>query len=94
MADKRQHDGSQAALSRRKAQDRSIALVLTGLVLLLPPVGAIALLDANILGLPLPLVYVFTVWAVLIAGGAVLARPLHEHSSAPEAVPEIPTAND
>ena len=85
MTDERQKDRSQVALSRRKAQDRSIALLLAGFVLLLPPTGAVALLDVDVFGLPLPLVYVFSVWALMIAGGALLAGPLREQGQGPEA---------
>ena len=63
-------------LSRRKARDRSLALLLVGSVALLPPVVGIALVEGNIGGLPAPLLYVFAVWSILITGGAALARPL------------------
>ena len=63
-------------------------------MLLLPPIGAIALLDANVFGLPLPLVYVFTVWALLIGAAALLARPLQDRSDASEPVPDSPRQAD
>ena len=85
MNEPRQQDRSHVALSHRNAQDRSIALVLAGIVLLLPPVGAAALLDVTVFGLPLPLVYVFTVWASLIAGGALVSRRLQGAEAAPNA---------
>ena len=93
MSDRSQQDRSQVALSRRKAQDRSIVLILAGLLLLLPPVGAAALLDMQVFGLPLPLVYVFTVWAGLIGLGAALARPLREYGEANAAADTPPPGN-
>ena len=62
--------------ARRKARDRSIALLLVGAVLLMPPLIGVSLVDGTVAGLPIPLLYVFAVWAALIAGAAVLARPL------------------
>ena len=60
----------------RKARDRSIAPLLVGVVLLMPPLIGVSLVDGAIAGLPIPLLYVFAVWAALIAGAAALARPL------------------
>ncbi len=69
-------DRSQIALARRKAQDRLIALVLTGIVLLFPPLGAISLVESPIAGLPVPLIYLFAVWAILIGVAGFLSRAL------------------
>lgn len=71
-------DRTDLHLFRRKARDRSIALVLAGMVLLLPPIVGISSIDLKLGGVPTPLVFVFVVWALLIAGAAVLARPLRE----------------
>lgn len=68
-------------LSRRTAPDRSIALLLVGTVLLLPPLATIFLIDGKLAGVPIPLLYILIVWGLLIAGGAVLARPLRENDS-------------
>ena len=62
--------------ARRKARDRSIALLLVGVVLLMPPLIGVSLVDGTVAGVPIPLLYVFAVWAALIGGAAVLARPL------------------
>ena len=74
MAAPEQEDRSQFTLARRKAQDRSIVLVVIGIALLLPPLGAVALIDASVAGLPVPLVYVFAVWAFLIAAASKSVR--------------------
>ena len=70
----RKHD----LLSRRTAPDRSIALLLVGTVLLLPPLATIFLIDGMLAGVPIPFLYILIVWALLIVGGAILARPLSE----------------
>ena len=67
---------AEAGLARRKARDRSIALVVAGTALLMPPLVGVSLVDGTIAGMPIPLVYVSVVWAALIAVAAVLARPL------------------
>lgn len=60
----------------RKARDRSIALLLLGCVFLMPPIGAIFVLDAMLFGIPFPLAYIFLVWVLLIVGSARLVRAL------------------
>jgi len=62
--------------SYRKARDRSMALLLVGIVLLTPPVVGVSLIDGKIAGIPVPLFYIFIVWALLIAGTALLSRRL------------------
>ena len=71
-------DRTDPQLSRRKLRDRSIALVLVGVILLMPPVVGISLIDGKLGGVPIPLLYVFAVWALLIAGAVALARPLRD----------------
>lgn len=80
-------DRADPQLSRRKLRDRSIALVLVGVVLLMPPVAGISLIDGKVGGVPIPLLYVFAVWALLIAGAVVLARPLWDSDKAMAADP-------
>jgi len=64
-------------LRHRKARDRALILPLVGLILLTPPVAGIFQLDAKIAGVPFTAVYLFAVWALLIAGAAALSRQLH-----------------
>lgn len=68
-------------LSQRKIRDRSTALLLAGIIMLLPPIAGISLIETKIGGVPFALLYVFVMWALLIAGAAVLARPLRESES-------------
>ena len=62
--------------SRRKVRDRSIVHLLTGIVLLLPPIVGVAHVDAKLAGVPVPLLYVFGVWTALIVVALLLAGPL------------------
>lgn len=74
--------------SRRKARDRSIALLIAGVVLLLPPMVGASIIEARPFDIPFSLVYVFAVWALLIAGAAFLARRL----SPPQTTPTPPSS--
>ncbi len=70
--------GQERRISQRKIRDRSIALVLAGIVALMPPIAGVALIDAKLFGLPVALIYIFAVWALLIVGATMLARPLRD----------------
>lgn len=65
-------------LRHRKARDRALVLPLAGALLLTPPVAGIFQVEATVGGVPFLLVYLFAVWAGLIAGAAALARRLSE----------------
>ena len=69
---------SDQPLRQRKARDRALILPLVGLLLLVPPIAAIFQIEARIGGVPFLLVYLFAVWAVLIAGAAGLAGRLRD----------------
>lgn len=71
----RQADTALHGLHRR-ARDRSVALLLVGTVVLMPPIAAIFRIDGTLFGVPFLLVYIFVVWLLLVAGAAALARPL------------------
>lgn len=57
---------------------------LLGLVLLLPPLIALFTAPVRVLGIPLIVLYLFGLWAALIAGAARLARHLDTASQAPD----------
>ena len=86
------NDRADQPLRHRKARDRALILPLAGLILLTPPVAGIFHLEAKIAGLPFTGVYLFAVWAILIAGAAVLSRQLIDGDDAPEthAAPDPP----
>lgn len=75
-------DNADLQLARRKIRDRSVALVLVGIVFLMPPMVRIGLIDVKIFGLPFALVYLFSVWGLLVLGAALLARPLRDSEKA------------
>jgi len=62
--------------SDRKDSDRSFILTLVGALLLTPPLAGIFQLDVRVLGIPFTGLYLFVVWAALIAGTALLSRRL------------------
>lgn len=71
-------DRANQHLIRRKTRDRSIALLIAGAVLLTPPLAGVSLIDGSLGGVPIPLIYVFAVWILLIVGASLLSRPLTE----------------
>jgi hypothetical protein len=75
-------DRTDHPLDTRKARDRALILPLIGLILLMPPVAGIFQLDSKIGGIPATLVYIFVVWAGLIAGAAALSRRLRRSADA------------
>ena len=77
----------------RKARDRSVALLLLGSVVLMPPIGTIFLIDTTLFGVPFPLAYIFVVWVLLIVGGASLVKALQANDGLP-ATTESPDAGD
>lgn len=62
----------------RKIRDRSLVLLVIGLVLLMPPVAPLFHIDSKLFGLPATLIYLFALWAALILGARLLARPLQQ----------------
>ena len=70
-------------LSRPKTLDRAFILPVLGMALLLPPFAGIFEIDARIAGIPFTVIYLFAVWALLIAGAAVLSRRLTDDEQEP-----------
>jgi len=69
---------SDRPLRHRKARDWALILPLVGFLLLSPLVASVVRVEADIGGVPSALVYVFAVWAALVAGAALLSRSLSE----------------
>ena len=67
-----------------RVRDRSIVLLVLATVMILPPFVSISLVDTKIAGMPVPLLYVFVVWILLIVGAAFFARPLAESDQGQE----------
>lgn len=51
-------------------------LVCLGAVLLLPPIALIFAREVQVLGVPLPVIYIFGMWLALILGAIVVTRVL------------------
>lgn len=68
--------GPRPVLTSRKARDAGLILPLAGCVALTPPVARVFAVDAQILGVPVVVAYVFAVWAGLILAAFLLARRL------------------
>lgn len=69
-------------LRHRKARDRALILPLMGAFLFTPPVAGIFQLEMKIGGVPFLLIYLFAIWAALIAGAAALSGRLRETDAA------------
>ena len=50
----------------RRTRDRAAVLLALGILMFLPPFVGILSIETRIASVPLPLVYLFTVWAALI----------------------------
>ena len=83
-------------LSDHKTSDRALVLPLIGCLLLLPPMAGIFQLDVRILGIPFTGFYLFGVWALLIAGAAVLSRRVQQRTdwNDPQQVPKDAAGQD
>jgi len=79
-----------------KTRDRAMVLPLAGFALLMPPLGGAFQLEFKIAGVPFTLVYLFSVWAVLIFCGWRLSRQLGQAQAADaaRAVAELLAAMD
>ncbi|WP_322989045.1 hypothetical protein [Hoeflea sp.] len=62
--------------SRRRWQDAAFAIPVFVVLLLLPPVLNLFTIRRLLFGIPLEVVYLFTIWAALVMFGALLSRGL------------------
>jgi hypothetical protein len=74
-------------LHSSKAPDAAVVLPLFGVFLLMPPIITLFAVGIDIAGMPLIVIYVFGVWAALIACAALLARRLDPLQPEPPAAP-------
>ena len=61
---------------RRKVRDRSLVLSACGFVLFLPPLASASLLEGALAGIPIPVIYLFSIWISLIVGAGMLSASL------------------
>ena len=83
-------DRADEQLLQRKIRDRSLVFLMIGCILLMPPAAGVMELPFVVGGVPIILIYVFVVWALLIALAFMLSRSLHEieQSHADRGLPE------
>ncbi|MCR9073553.1 MAG: hypothetical protein NXI18_17835 [Alphaproteobacteria bacterium] len=60
--------------TRTKTRDAVALMVLLGTFLVMPPILGVVNQPTTVFGLPTTVVYVFSVWAALIAGTRIIAR--------------------
>ena len=60
----------------RRWQDAAFAIPVFAALLLLPPFLNLFTIREVLFGIPLEVVYLFTIWAALVIGGALLSRHL------------------
>ncbi len=75
---------SDLQLSRRKTRDKSVALLIVGFILMMPPIVRTSLFEGSIFGIPYTVFYMFTVWALLIVGAAIMAPRLRDSDKSRE----------
>jgi hypothetical protein len=63
-------------MTRQKARDAALLLPLFGLLLLLPPFVGLMQGVAGFAGVPAIVLYIFVIWAALIAAGILLSGRL------------------
>lgn len=68
----------------RKTRDRAMVLLSLGIVLLMPPVAGVFELNEKIFGVPVTLVYLFSIWFFLIIATARLAGALTRSEESPD----------
>ncbi|MEM9061783.1 MAG: hypothetical protein AAGD13_15090 [Pseudomonadota bacterium] len=72
----------------RRVRDRAAILTLVGTLLLVSPIAGIFQIDAKIGGIPVTLLYLFAVWALLIAVTALLSRQMTDDATPGEMPPD------
>lgn len=77
------HRRADESVARQKACDGAAVLPLAGVVLMMPPVASGFAVEGAVLGVPVAVLYVFTVWAGLILGAFALSRRLVAEQPAP-----------
>lgn len=69
---------------RLNPRELSCILLIVGCVLLLPPGALLYQLEVKIAGIPVVLLVIFAIWALLIAGCALVSRALTRKAAALE----------
>lgn len=78
MNETQKPDLAQRAYRRKKIKDAAMILPMVGAFLLASPIITIFANDGYIFGLPVPFVYIFGVWILLVLAARRMARLLSE----------------
>lgn len=65
----------------RKPREAAALLLCLGVALLFPPLALIFAKPHNLLGIPLPVFYIFGTWLLLVLGAVAIARILPDTES-------------
>jgi hypothetical protein len=68
----------------RKVESAALFLTIVGAMLILPPLALVFQIQRRLFGLPVEVIYLFVVWALLIAGAFWLGRQLAREPAAGE----------
>lgn len=71
-------------MERRKLESAALFLTLMGAMLIMPPLALVFQIERRLFGIPFEVIYLFLVWAGLVAGAFWLGRHLPRE---PEADP-------
>lgn len=76
-------------MERHKLESASLFLTVLGAMLITPPLVLVFQIEGRLLGIPFEVIYLFVVWAAVIAGAWWLSgRMPREHIAAPPAEDE------
>lgn len=71
-----------------KREDVAFLFPFFGIVVLVPPIVNLFVVERLVFGMPLEVVYLFTVWVALILGAIILARRPPFQANKPDMRPE------
>lgn len=70
-------------MERRKLESAALFLAIFGVLLIMPPFTTLFDAHARVLNVPVKMLYLFSLWVLLIAGTAWLARRLPAEDTRP-----------
>jgi len=63
--------------NRRKLENAAMALLIFGAIMIVPPILSIFNIPTQLFGAPLVVIYLFTIWIILIGATFFLSSRLH-----------------
>lgn len=73
-------------MDRRKLESAALFLTVFGAMLIMPPLALLFQLEQRVFGVPAEVIYLFVVWAGLVAGASWLGRRLPREPAAEPSV--------